>query len=114
MQELSQNPQLLDYVVENLEMIIYCGGDLPQEIGDKISSRIKLVNQYGASEMGLVACLQSRDNRDPEDWKYCQFHPEIGATLRHVLDDVYEYHVVRDPKLELQQPCFTIFPDTQE
>ena len=28
--ELSRSPDLLDYRAEHLEMIIYCGGDLPQ------------------------------------------------------------------------------------
>lgn len=45
-QELSQNPELLDYCSKNLEAIIYCGGDLPESIGNIVASKIKLFNQF--------------------------------------------------------------------
>ena len=51
--ELSQNPDLLDYCADHLEMIIYCGGDLPQAIGDIVASKINLVDQFGATELSL-------------------------------------------------------------
>lgn len=38
-QDLSQNPTLLEYCAKNLEAIIFCGGDLPQAIGDVVTSR---------------------------------------------------------------------------
>ena len=113
-QELSQNPELLDYCAKNLETIIYCGGDLPQSIGDIIASKIRLVNQFGATELGLTANLLSLNNRGLEDWKYVQFHPDLGIELRHVAEDMHELYVVRDPQNEKQQPTFTIFPDAQE
>ena len=113
-QELSQNPELLDYCAKNLETIIYCGGDLPQSIGDIIASKIRLVNQFGATELGLAANLLSLNNRGPEDWKYMQFHPDLGIELRHVAEDMHELYVVRDPQNEKQQPTFTIFPDARE
>lgn len=112
--ELSQSPELLDYCAKNLEVIIYCGGDLPQSMGDVVASKIKLVNQFGASELGLTALLQSKGHRDPRDWKYVQFHPDLGSELRLVTDNRHELCIVRDPKLEKQQPTFTLFPDLQE
>lgn len=113
-QELSQSPELLDYCAKNLEMIMFCGGDLTQSIGDVVSSKIRLVNQYGASELGLIALIQSKSHRDPGDWKYVEFHPDTGAQFRHVTDDVYELCIARHPKLEQQQPSFTFFPELQE
>ena len=113
-QELSQKPEILDYCAKNLETIIYCGGDLPQSIGDIIASKIRLVNQFGATELGLTANLLSFNNRGPEDWKYVQFHPDLGIELRHVAEDMHELYVVRDHQKEEQQPTFTIFPDAQE
>ena len=113
-QELSQSLELLEYCSQNLEMIIYCGGDLPQSIGDVVASKIKLVNQFGASELGLTALLLSEGSRSAEDWKYCQFHPDIGVELRHVTDDDFELYMIRDQKRLEQQPTFTIFPDLQE
>lgn len=113
-QELSVSPELLDYCAKNLEMIIYCGGDLPQSIGDVVASKIKLINQYGASEIGLSHLLQSKNNRGPEDWKYVQFHPELGAEFRQITDGQHELCIARDSKLKEQQPTFALFPDLQE
>jgi thioester reductase-like protein len=115
-QELSQNPTLLEYCAQNLDLLIYCGGDLPQSMGDIVASKMRLVNQFGATELGLQALLQPKKGyRDPEDWKYVQFHPDIGVDMRHVTGDVHELCIVRDPKIEtLHQPTFTLFPEAQE
>ncbi|MCJ1245408.1 hypothetical protein MMC30_002612 [Trapelia coarctata] len=112
-QELSQSPDLLDYCAKNLEMIIYCGGDLPQAIGDAIASRIRLVNQYGATELGLTAQIQSKSDLGRNDWKYVQFHPDTGLELRQAIDGAHELYVVRNPALKEQQPTFMLFPNLQ-
>lgn len=113
-QDLSQDPNLLEYCAKNLEAIIYCGGDLPQATGDVVASRIRLMNQFGASELGLTPNLLSKVNRSPEDWKYVQFHPKLGLVLRHSTDGMHELYAVRDPELKELQPTFTIFPEAQE
>jgi thioester reductase-like protein len=112
--ELAQNPDMVDYCAQNLEYIMYCRGDLPQHIGDVISSKIKLVNQYGATELGICPELESKTAYDPKDWKYVQFHPDAGYEFRPAVGDTYELCVVRNPALEAQQPSFTIFPGTTE
>ena len=113
-QDLAQDPALLEYCANVLELILYCGGDLPQAIGDVVASKLRLVNQFGASELGLTPNLLSKTNRSPEDWKYVQFHPDLGLEFRHSTDETYELHVVRDTKLQKVQPTFTVFPDAQE
>ncbi|CAL5868171.1 uncharacterized protein PFLUO_LOCUS2395 [Penicillium psychrofluorescens] len=104
--ELSQSPDLLDYCANNLEMIIYAGGDLPQAIGDIVAKRIKVYNQYGATEVGLLAMVLS--NRDVEDWGYSEFHPELGVEFKHVTDGQYELVLVRDPKHDPHQVTFLL------
>ncbi|KAJ5644413.1 NRPS-like enzyme [Penicillium longicatenatum] len=114
-QELAQSPELLDYVSRNLTHLVYCGGDLPQQIGDAVAAKIKLVNQYGASEVGMMPSVHSTTNRDPfKDWRYIDFHPRMGVELQHVSDGEYELVVVRRPDYEPQQFSFTIFPDRQQ
>ena len=113
-QELSQNPGLLEYCSKNLEAIIYCGGDLPESIGSIVASKVQLFNQFGASELGLTAQVLSDHDREPGDWKYAQFHPDIGIQLRELTDGIHELYAIRDPRIEGQQPTFTIFPDAQE
>ena len=113
-QELSANPRLLDYCARNLETIVYCGGDLPQLIGDAVSSKIRLLNQFGATELGLIPNILSLQNRSPEDWKFVEFHPELGIEFRHVAEDMHELYVVLDKAREATQPTFTLFPDLHE
>ncbi|KAF7934870.1 uncharacterized protein EAE98_002915 [Botrytis deweyae] len=112
--ELSQSPDLLDYCAEHLEMIIYCGGDLPQAIGDIVASKIRLVNQFGATELGLSNLIHRNGNFDRGDWKYVEFHPDIGAELRPIIDNTHELTMLSDPELSKQQPTFTMFPQATE
>ncbi|KAF6228467.1 hypothetical protein HO133_008197 [Letharia lupina] len=113
-QDLAQNQELLDYCSRHLRAIIYCGGDLPQIIGDVVASRIRLLNQFGASELGLTPAIISLTDRGSEDWKYTQFHPQLGLELRPVSDEIYELYAVRNPEKIDKQPTFTIFPNAQE
>ena len=112
--DLAQDTELLDRCAKHLQTIMYCGGDLPRAIGDVVASRIRLLNQFGASELGLTPNILSLKNRDHTDWKYAQFHPDLGLELRPHNDDVYELYAVRDPKRHTTQPTFTIFPEAQE
>ncbi|TGO60158.1 hypothetical protein BOTNAR_0150g00100 [Botryotinia narcissicola] len=112
--ELSQSSDLLDYCAEHLEMIIYCGGDLPQAIGDIVASKIRLVNQFGATELGLSNLIHRNCAFDRGDWTYVEFHPNTGAELRPVIDNTHELTMLSDPELSKQQPTFTMFPQATE
>ena len=113
-QDLTHDPALLDYCAQHLDAVFYCGGDLPQAIGDIVAAKIKLFNQFGATELGLTPIILSLKNRSNADWKYVQFHPKLGLELRHIADDVSELYAVRNPKLKEYQYTFTLFPDQQE
>ncbi|KAJ5721627.1 NRPS-like enzyme [Penicillium malachiteum] len=112
--ELAQDPELLDYCSTHLDHIVYCGGDLPQAIGNTVAAKIPLMNGYGASELGILNVIHAPD-RDPlQDWRYLQFNPELGVEHRHVSGEEYEAVVVRTPSRQAYQFPFTIFPDQQE
>lgn len=113
--ELAHNEALLDFCGENLDFLMYGGGDLPQPIGDTITKRIKLANVYGASELGILSALFSHTNRDPsKDWKYVSLHPEMGGEFRHVMEDKYELVLVKSEDRERHQMPFGIFPELDE
>ncbi|KAJ5698745.1 hypothetical protein N7462_000750 [Penicillium macrosclerotiorum] len=115
LQELAQNPELLDYCSQHFEFFAYMGGALPQVVGDTVAAKIKLVNQFGASEILLLSHVYSPENRDPlKDWAYVQMHPDLGAEFREVADGQYELVLVRKPELEAHQSQFTVFPEMQE
>ncbi|GMG06595.1 unnamed protein product [Aspergillus oryzae] len=114
-QELSQSPELLDYCSRHMSRLIYCGGDLPQPIGDTVAAKIKLTNLYGASEVGMISTIHSKTDRNPlKDWRYLHINPQMGAELRQVTDREHELVLVRDPEFKAHQFSFTIFPDRQE
>lgn len=113
--ELAQNPELLAYCSEHLEFLEYCGGDLPQAIGDAVAAKIKLANQYGATELGMLSVIHSFEHRDPlQDWRWMQFHPDLRYEFRQVTDDEYELFLIRSPESEVHQLPFNIFPQLQE
>ncbi|GLA30077.1 putative NRPS-like protein biosynthetic cluster [Aspergillus niger] len=113
--ELSQASDLLDYCGHHLEYMMYCGGDLPQPVGDIVARKLRIVNGYGASELGILNVIHETGNWDPlKDWRYLHFHPELGMEFRHVSGDEYEAVLVRTPEREGHQFPFSIFPDRQE
>ncbi|KAJ6103833.1 NRPS-like enzyme [Penicillium sp. IBT 16267x] len=106
--ELAQDPELLDYCSTHLEYIIYCGGDLPQAIGNTVAAKVQLMNGYGASELGILNVVHSPDRNPLTDWRYLNFHPELGMEFRHVSGEEYEAVLVRSPDREAHQFPFSI------
>ncbi|CAI7663889.1 unnamed protein product [Penicillium manginii] len=99
--DLAHNNEMLEFCSQHLELLLYGGGDLSQPIGEKIAKRIRLANMYGASELGIVNSLFSLTNRDhTTDWKYISPHPDLGGEFRHVMDDKYEFVLVRSEQSE--------------
>ncbi|KUI66302.1 Linear gramicidin synthase subunit D [Cytospora mali] len=103
--DLAQNPDQLAYCASHLSLILYIGGDLPQAIGDIVAAQIPLRCWWGASEVGIPHQLIPR-GLGPNDWRYIQFHPSVGAAFDPVSDGVYEL-VVRQDKA-LPQTSFSI------
>ncbi|KAJ5556369.1 acetyl-CoA synthetase-like protein [Penicillium frequentans] len=114
--ELAQAPELLEYCSTHLEYIFYCGGDLPQAIGNKVAAKVELMNGYGASELGMMHVVHAADRNPLTDWRYLNFHPELGVEFRHVSGEEYEAVLVRTPDREAHQFPFSIqaFASQQE
>ncbi|TRX91306.1 hypothetical protein FHL15_007728 [Xylaria flabelliformis] len=105
--ELAQNLELLNYCAENLELILYIGGDLPQALGDIVASRIPLRCWWGASEVGMPQQLIVPE-LDPSGWHYIRFHPCAGATFDKVSGGLYELVISRNDAIIDTQTTFTI------
>ena len=59
---LARQPRKLEFVSRRVKLIMYCGGKIPEELGDIVASRIPLVDQYGASEIGLTAAIRNHSD----------------------------------------------------
>lgn len=109
-----QNTDLLNYCATHLESILYIGGDLPKDLGDRVSAKVYLRCLWGATETGIVPQLippellpSSPSGRDL--WRYVRYHPCVGAAFDEVTDDgTSELVIRRDSALSTTQPCFTV------
>ncbi|KAI1347975.1 acetyl-CoA synthetase-like protein [Xylaria sp. FL0043] len=107
--QLSECPELLDYCAKNLQLILYIGGDLPQPVGDRVASKIRLRCWWRASEVGMPQQLIVPELESQEGgWRYVRFHPCAGATFDKVDDNLYELVISRDETRIDTQTSFTI------
>lgn len=113
-EEIAKNPELLDFVQQNLETIFYTGGDVSHEVGDVLMNKVKMFNVNGSTEMGVYPTLQVEGSWSPEDWKFISPHPAAGLEFRHQSNNEYEAFVVRNPDPELVQPIFILHPELHE
>ncbi|KAH0591763.1 hypothetical protein MHUMG1_10495 [Metarhizium humberi] len=100
-------------VAELAQAILYIGGDLPQDLGDIVASKMYLRCQWGATETGIVPQLLPPEllpsaSTGRELWSYVKFHPCVGAAFDEVADGIFELVVRRDIALADTQPCFTV------
>lgn len=105
--DLAQNPEQLAYCAQHLKLILYIGGDLPQAIGDAVAQEIPLRCWWGASEVGIPHQLVPL-GLGPNDWRYVQFHPSVGAVFDPVSDGIYELVIRKDAALSKTQSTFAI------
>ncbi|KAJ8120893.1 hypothetical protein ONZ43_g2517 [Nemania bipapillata] len=95
--ELAEDPVSLEYVAENIKLLVYLGGDLPQSIGDRVATKVPLRCQYGCSEIGFAHQLWPAE-LGTLDWKYIRFHPCTGAVFEETVDGTYELVFKRHPQ----------------
>lgn len=108
--DLAKDPEIIEFVSSRLDTVIFSGGDLPRHFGEAISKKMRLVDIYGASEVGNFPSLRPEGEYIREDWRYIHFHPNVGLEFRHLSENLYEMWVVRDPAIEEPQPIFKLFP----
>ncbi|KAF7869952.1 hypothetical protein EAF04_004736 [Stromatinia cepivora] len=113
-EEVGKNPEMLDFLVKNIDVLLYGGGDVSQVTGDKISKRLKLSMIIGSTESGAYPAVFPSDKWPSDDWKYFHFNPNAGIKLRAHSDDRYEAVLIRNPDPEKVQPIFSVFPSLNE
>ncbi|KAI9716860.1 MAG: putative NRPS-like protein biosynthetic cluster [Chrysothrix sp. TS-e1954] len=93
-----------------LEFLLYTGGSLPRDIGDRISRKLRLFTVVGTTENAGFPVEVKDDN----DWDYLKFSPYLGCRFDQYDHDRWELIHVRDPALQLYQGVFSTFPDLDE
>lgn len=109
--DVYNNSEYLVNMVRQLQFVAYVGGTLPEQIGDPISSRMKLITLMGSTETML---LPIELNNNHKDWQYLSISSFLGHVLRPSRDGLHELVVVRNTKLDLFQGIFSTFPNIND
>ena len=96
--------------LENLDYIMYGGGPLAKEAGDRAIEKTTVISLIGSTETMLLPT----ELADKEDWQYYGFSPCLGAEFRNLWGNLHEMVILRKPELELSQAIFQTYPDVQE
>ncbi|KAK6595947.1 thioester reductase domain-containing protein [Botrytis cinerea] len=112
--EVGANPEMLNFLVKNIDVLLYGGGDVSQATGDKISKRLKLSMIIGSTESGAYPAVFPTDKWPSDDWKCLHFHPNAGIELRPHSENRYEAVLIRNSDPEKVQPIFSVFPSLNE
>lgn len=113
-EEIGKNPSMLDFLVKNIDVLLYGGGDVSQATGDKISERLKISMIIGSTESGAYPAIFPRKEWLVKDWKYFHFNPNCGLEFRPHSEDRYEAVIIRHTDPEKAQPIFSVFPGLKE
>ena len=113
-EEVGANPEMLNFLVKNIDVLLYGGGDVSQATGDKISKRLKLSMIIGSTESGAYPAVFPNDKWPSDDWKCLHFHPNAGIELRPHSENRYEAVLIRNSDPEKVQPIFSVFPSLNE
>lgn len=108
--ELAKNDSYLENL-KQLKGVNFAGGPLPQETGDLVNQHIGVFTNFGSTEMLAPPMLE----KPREHWSYFRFDMDYsGLQFQKVDNNLFEYVLVRDPKLSLVQAIFITFPDIDE
>ena len=109
--DIYNNEEYLVNMERRLQFLAYLGGTLAKEVGDSLSSRLKLMTLMGSTEhMYLPIEL----NEDSVDWEYIPISPFLGHEFRLSRDALSELVVVRNENFDIFQGVFSTFPDIDE
>ncbi|KAF7894001.1 hypothetical protein EAF00_007515 [Botryotinia globosa] len=103
-EEVGKNYELLNFLANSVDCLVYAGGDVSQVAGDKISERVKLFMVIGSTESGVIPNIRPARQWPTKDWKYFHFNPYVGIDFRHQSDNQYE----------ARQSVFSVFLELDE
>ena len=98
-------------MIQRLKFLSYVGGSLPAEVGNALTTRIKLMTLMGSCETALHP-LEINDK--PTDWEYLTISKYLGHAFRESRDGYSELMIRRAPEYEVFQGVFSTFPEEQE
>ena len=115
MEELAQDPEMVNFVTSKLQAIAYGGTDISEQCGNIFArSRAKIFNFHGSTETGSFPLIQPVGELHSQDWRYIHPNPSVGLEFRPHEDGLFEAIVVKSSEFAEAQPVFKLFPDLTE
>ncbi|KZT21262.1 acetyl-CoA synthetase-like protein [Neolentinus lepideus HHB14362 ss-1] len=95
----SESEDALAFLAE-MEIVIFAGGPLSRQIGNKIASKgVHLQSGYGSTECGAVAYFIPPEGIiGPMDWEYLAFDPNFSIRMIPQDEAQFELHVLHNEK----------------
>ncbi|KAL8841961.1 MAG: hypothetical protein Q9176_002898 [Flavoplaca citrina] len=114
LEQIAKDQDMSNIIGDNVETVIYAGGDVSQWTGDALASKVQLFNFNGSTETGSYPLLRPSGTFPFEDWKYIQPHPAGGLEFRPSVLGLFEAVIIRNKVYEDEQPVFKVFPHLSE
>ena len=93
------------------EVIIYTGGPLSQQCGDRlVKHNVRVSTIFGSTETGPNKTLIP----DAKDWNYLEFHPEWGNDMQLIMDGAYELVFHNDEPDAAKRGIYWTHPHVKE
>ncbi|KZT22888.1 acetyl-CoA synthetase-like protein [Neolentinus lepideus HHB14362 ss-1] len=96
----SESEEALAFLAQ-MEIVIFGGGPLSRQIGDKIVSKgVRIQSGYGGTEFGAVTYFVPPKHVvfSPTDWEYLVFDPEIPVRMAPQGEGKYELQVLHSDR----------------
>ncbi|KAF2490390.1 acetyl-CoA synthetase-like protein [Lophium mytilinum] len=117
LEEMGANPETLQRISDQVEYVMWAGGDVSVAAGDAVNARMKLFTTCGSTECGLWPLLGPAV-WNADQWHYMRFHPAMNMRLdlSSEAEGIYEAIIQRNENHNdtYVQPIFRLFPDLEE
>ncbi|KAL1847203.1 putative NRPS-like protein biosynthetic cluster [Paecilomyces lecythidis] len=107
---ISQTPTGIE-VLSKLEHVAYCGGPLPEHVGNVLAPKLKhLYSLIGATEYGWFFTIPG----DSSKWRYIRFHPGACYRFEEVSEGIFELIIPNKPEFHKFHGTTQTFPHLAE
>jgi thioester reductase-like protein len=92
---------------KHLDFVLFGGGPLSPDIGNKLSQVTNVCQMYGSLEVGQVQLLVPQSG----EWSYMELNPFEEADMQPIGDGTFEMVLHQDPKFATRRSLWHNFPD---
>lgn len=102
-----------DEQAKELQFVLFGGGSISPQTGDKLSKITSLRQSYEGLEFGHIQLLvpEDHDVAEEDEWSYIELNPYVDCEMVPVADDIYEMVLHQDEEFSIHHALWHNFPD---